>query len=631
MSENDTSEQESDGESECPAEDCDYTSESKRSTLAHFGSAHSDEVKQEIYLKELNRLADELGHTPAAADMAEHGRFGSMAYVSQFGSWNEALEVAGFCINRQGQLSDGDLIEELRRLAGEVGHTPSYDDMAETGAFSPGVYETRFGSWNEAVEAAELEPNEYHNIPEGELVDEIRRLANELGHTPNNTDMTESGEFSCGAYHRCFGSWNAALEAAGHEPNNRCNIPDDELLEELRRLAEKLDRTPHRKDMADQGEFSPSVYSRRFGGWNAALKKVGVEPVYRSNISDDELIEELQRLSNELDRTPSYHDMTEFGKFSTGPYQARFGTWNTAVKAADLNPNVRRDIPEEELLEEIHRLSDELDRTPRFDDMDEYGAFSPQTYQANFGTWNAALKEAGFDLTDRVNIPEEEILEELQRLADELDRTPSGEDMVVSGKFGIKTYTRRFGTWHAAVEEIGLDPLSPEDFIVSGEDHHFWNGGRVSVKCAWCGEPKLVWPSAADRTDHHFCTPDDGSYASDCRKQWRSENFSGENHPTYNGGRFPYGLGWNETKKEEVRERDGRKCQHCGRSEKEHIEIHGTKQAVHHIQKARAVDNPSQRNSMKNLVTLCRVAPQNGDKPCHDVWEAMSPLRPDTI
>lgn len=97
--------------------------------------------------------------------------------------------------------------------------------------------------------------------------------------------------------------------------------------------------------------------------------------------------------------------------------------------------------------------------------------------------------------------------------------------------------------------------------------------------------------------------------------------YAGEGHWNYKGGRFPYGPGFNKTKKEKVRERDDRECQDCGLSEDEHVERYDEKLHVHHIQKAREVESPEERNAMENLISLCQS--------CHlGKWEAMSPLRP---
>jgi len=97
----------------------------------------------------------------------------------------------------------------------------------------------------------------------------------------------------------------------------------------------------------------------------------------------------------------------------------------------------------------------------------------------------------------------------------------------------------------------------------------------------------------------------------------------GENSPHWRTGERHYGSGWNIPKRRKARIRDQARCQHCGMTEPEHIEKHGTKHHVHHLTPARYFDNPEERNAMSNLITLCAH--------CHlGVWEPMSPLRPDT-
>ena len=193
----------------------------------------------------------------------------------------------------------------------------------------------------------------------------------------------------------------------------------------------------------------------------------------------------------------------------------------------------------------------------------------------------------------------------------------------------------------------------------TGEDSFAWEGGTVTVECSWCSEEIERKPSHVETTEHQFCGYDchaawkrgcDELVAVDCEwcgavlkrspfrlsmskrpfcdlacfGEWQSVHNVGKNNPNYGGGEWPYGAGWNFAKKELARERDGRKCKSCGRTEEEHIKLRGCKHEVHHIQKARHFDRPEERNHLDNLVTLCKT------KECHARWEKMSPLRPQT-
>lgn len=52
---------------------------------------------------------------------------------------------------------------------------------------------------------------------------------------------------------------------------------------------------------------------------------------------------------------------------------------------------------DEELLETLRELASKLDRTPRKKDMNEYGSHAARTYQLRFGSWNDAVRDAGFE------------------------------------------------------------------------------------------------------------------------------------------------------------------------------------------------------------------------------------------
>jgi len=53
---------------------------------------------------------------------------------------------------------------------------------------------------------------------------------------------------------------------------------EDELLDEIKRLARKLGRTPTMSDMEDYGKYSSATYKYRFEGWSAAVDAAGLRP-----------------------------------------------------------------------------------------------------------------------------------------------------------------------------------------------------------------------------------------------------------------------------------------------------------------------------------------------------------------
>ena len=112
-----------------------------------------------------------------------------------------------------------------------------------------------------------------NRIPEKELLDELERLAEELGRSPTTEDMKKQGEYSVVTYISRFNGWNDSLEEAGLTPTTNHNIPSPTLLAELRRLVDETGKLPTRSMMDNKGKFCAATYTRRFDSWDDALRE----------------------------------------------------------------------------------------------------------------------------------------------------------------------------------------------------------------------------------------------------------------------------------------------------------------------------------------------------------------------
>lgn len=131
-------------------------------------------------------------------------------------------------------------------------------------------------------------------------------------------------------------------------------------------------------------------------------------------------------------------------------------------------------IPEESLIEELRRLGDPPDAPPRKADMDEYGRYSSSTYYNRYGSWPAALEAAGYEPIDArtaVRVPKAEVVFDVRLGAVVLGHSPSADEYAAFGTYSKATAIRRFGSWPAVLDAADLPPTGePVDLTADDVD-----------------------------------------------------------------------------------------------------------------------------------------------------------------
>jgi hypothetical protein len=131
-----------------------------------------------VVVEELKRVAETLNTKRLSrSTFVRHGTLSSAAIESAFGSWNEAILAAGLTPFPQGGIpkeerrraerisgplvasraagvSDADLLDDLMRVAKELGRRPSGNQLTAKGKYGRDVYVKRWGSVAKAYEAA---------------------------------------------------------------------------------------------------------------------------------------------------------------------------------------------------------------------------------------------------------------------------------------------------------------------------------------------------------------------------------------------------------------------------------------------------------------------------------------------
>ena len=108
---------------------------------------------------------------------------------------------------------------------------------------------------------------------------------------------------------------------------------------------------------------------------------------------------------------------------------------------------------DEDLIADMHRVA-RLIGGESFSEVAyrKHGRYSHETIRKRFKSWNSALQRAHLPILHRHNIPDTELLENIEEVWIRLGRQPSRDDLR-SGltQFGASTYEQRFGSWNKAL------------------------------------------------------------------------------------------------------------------------------------------------------------------------------------
>jgi 5-methylcytosine-specific restriction endonuclease McrA len=171
-------------------------------------------------------------------------------------------------------------------------------------------------------------------------------------------------------------------------------VSDKELVADLRRVAELLEaETVSQNQYIQHGEYHESTLRTRFGSWNNALLRSGLK-ISRSPISDEELISDLCRVAQKLNsETVTQVQYESHGVYNRSAIEYHFGTWNKGLFRAGLKISNRIDIPEIELFENILTLWQHYGRQPSRSELtSDLSCFSQGPYNRRFGSWMNALR-----------------------------------------------------------------------------------------------------------------------------------------------------------------------------------------------------------------------------------------------
>jgi hypothetical protein len=181
-------------------------------------------------VSEIRRVADLLAITPLKKrEFDKESKVHSSTVIRRFGSWKAGLEAARYGhlygggpvtekmrVQKGRDLTDHDLLEELRRIAQTVGRSDlTVDDIKSHGVVGEGIFRKRFGTTRNAIERAGLNVRpQGRRYTNDECFENLYEVWRHYGRRPSFSEINcPPSKVGGEAYIRRFGTWMKALAA----------------------------------------------------------------------------------------------------------------------------------------------------------------------------------------------------------------------------------------------------------------------------------------------------------------------------------------------------------------------------------------------------------------------------------
>lgn len=343
---------------------------------------------EEDLLDEIRRVVEAFGGVvPNSVEFRRSSRVGLSTIRRSFGTYEKALEKAGFSYKKRVSVSRRKYSQEevMSNLREVVARSGGYEFSLDFYRKNGGLFKSRTPikeilglNWEAALAAAGARKREnvvhvsehsqrlnfLAELTKDDLLNEIDHAWKELGRCPTRNEFGRiSKKFTASIYQYRFGSWSKAIEAlcnrggipipripgtplskvvsagAGEqgESSRRVAVSREDLLSDLNSAKKKAIENPftYKAYAANGGVYHIDTFRTRFGSWAEAVEAVGGVSGGRGStkITNEKLFDEIQTVWERLGRQPTFDEMRSLGRIHPKTYHTRYGSWMKAIHA----------------------------------------------------------------------------------------------------------------------------------------------------------------------------------------------------------------------------------------------------------------------------------------------------------
>lgn len=185
----------------------------------------------------------------------------------------------------------------------------------------------------------------------------------------------------------------------------------------------------------------------------------------------------------------TFRSYQEFGKYSAGTYGARFGSWNSALEKAGLELNEEKDVSEIDLFKNLETVWISKGKQPVWRDMSNPPSkYRGGIYENRFGSWRNALKEFVEYINDDSNDLEESHIDEPKRETNTKETKRRRTSRNISERMRFRILVRDGFT----CQSCGASPLKSRGVELHVDHIIPWSKGgetedeNLETKCSKC-------------------------------------------------------------------------------------------------------------------------------------------------
>lgn len=234
---------------------------------------------------EIVRLSKNLDNTPRVKDLKEY-EIKYRGFLKRNGGFENALKKIGLPKYSKYSYTDFKNLEsEVYEIAEELGEVPTFKYLSEQG-IKTNILSKRYGSWSDFLITIGLTPKQYRTDSAIKyLENEIIKLSNRLGRTPNIKDFKEN-KLPITPITRKYGSLENFYIENGISPNrmSRKNYDKINVINRLLNLVKENEGKMFKKGEAKKNGINVKCLCEDLGSW----KKVS--QIIKDNLLSDELI-----------------------------------------------------------------------------------------------------------------------------------------------------------------------------------------------------------------------------------------------------------------------------------------------------------------------------------------------------